>query len=297
MTPVEGFDKRRAFCARLKSERERRGTSLAEIADVTKVKASLLDALERGDLSRWPKGIYRRAFFRDYVAAIGLPADALVGEFLDVFGERDPAAPPAAGVNPTPARVTCAATEPRPPAAEPPHSSFRITFAGSGRTAGLSSHPNGSGEAASVRIRAALVDIAAVSLLAWLLVSIIPLTFPLAAMVIALPYHLLAAALGGSPAERLARLTQARLGARVAKPLPTRGSIPYGSPLHKPVQHTWLERLGDAFRGLALLRPLLDRTAEIRQVTFDRQRQRDLASMRRRLAEAANRTSADEIPA
>jgi len=45
MTTVETSDKRRAFCARLKSERERRGRSLADIATSTKIKASLLDAL------------------------------------------------------------------------------------------------------------------------------------------------------------------------------------------------------------------------------------------------------------
>ncbi len=92
MTPVEASDRRRSFCARLKSERERRGTSLATIAESTKIKASLLEALERGDLSRWPKGLYRRAFFREYVAAIGLPMDQTVSEFAELLSDGE--APP-----------------------------------------------------------------------------------------------------------------------------------------------------------------------------------------------------------
>src|SRR5688572_4147454 len=78
---------RRAFGARLKAERERRDIALSSIADATKVKASLLEELERGDISRWPLGIYRRSFFRDYVMAIGLPVDAITREFAALFIE------------------------------------------------------------------------------------------------------------------------------------------------------------------------------------------------------------------
>jgi transcriptional regulator with XRE-family HTH domain len=86
--------RRQAFARRLIAARERSGVTLDEIAKTTKVSPSLLAALERGDASRWPKGIFRRAFFRDYVAAIGLPADPLVAEFLQTFpdGEVHPVA-------------------------------------------------------------------------------------------------------------------------------------------------------------------------------------------------------------
>ena len=122
MTSVEVSDKRRVFCARLKSERERSGRSLADIAASTKIKASLLDALERADLSRWPKGIYRRSFFRDYVADIGLHPDPFVSEFLDVFAE---AAPPSS------ASAAAATSSPGEPV------SFRIVFRQSNLPAGL----------------------------------------------------------------------------------------------------------------------------------------------------------------
>jgi transcriptional regulator with XRE-family HTH domain len=76
---------RQAYCARLKEARERRGISLESIAVATKVSESLFAALERNDVSRWPTGIYRRSFFRAYANAIGLPVDAAIGEFLQLF--------------------------------------------------------------------------------------------------------------------------------------------------------------------------------------------------------------------
>jgi transcriptional regulator with XRE-family HTH domain len=97
----------------LKAARERGGVGLDDIARATKVSPSMLAALERGDVSKWPKGIFRRAFFRDYIAAIGLPAEPHVREFLELFpdGEDHPvatsvAAPPADPT--TPLRLTLA---------------------------------------------------------------------------------------------------------------------------------------------------------------------------------------------
>jgi transcriptional regulator with XRE-family HTH domain len=78
----------RAFCTRLKAEREKRGIGLDAIADATKVKLSLLASLERGDLSRWPHGIYRRSFFKAYVRAIGLPTEPSFSDFLEFFPEE-----------------------------------------------------------------------------------------------------------------------------------------------------------------------------------------------------------------
>jgi transcriptional regulator with XRE-family HTH domain len=78
---------RLAYCAQLKEARERRGITLSEIADRSKVNEGLYAALERADVSRWPTGIYRRAFFREYALAIGLPVDAALGEFLQLFPE------------------------------------------------------------------------------------------------------------------------------------------------------------------------------------------------------------------
>jgi len=81
---------RDTFGPRLRAERERRGISLDTIASVTKVSADLWDGLERNDFSRWPSGIFARAFVRDYARAIGVDADEVVNEFCRLFpiGDR-----------------------------------------------------------------------------------------------------------------------------------------------------------------------------------------------------------------
>lgn len=78
------------FGPRLRRERERRGISLETIAAATKVGADLWDGLERNDFSRWPSGIFARAFIRDYARVIGLDAEDLVDEFCRLFplGDR-----------------------------------------------------------------------------------------------------------------------------------------------------------------------------------------------------------------
>lgn len=84
------------FGARLKAMRERRGITLEAIAEASKISLPLLAALERDDVSRWPKGIFRRAFFRDYATAIDAPVDDMLAEFLRLFPEDGgaPAAEP-----------------------------------------------------------------------------------------------------------------------------------------------------------------------------------------------------------
>lgn len=78
-------DRRAAFCARLKTLRESKGVSLEAIAASTKIGRSLLKGLEENDLSRWPHGIYRRAYVRDYLRAIDLLEDSIVAEFVRLF--------------------------------------------------------------------------------------------------------------------------------------------------------------------------------------------------------------------
>jgi transcriptional regulator with XRE-family HTH domain len=76
----------------LKAARERTGISLEEIAGATKISRPLLKALENGDVSRWPHGIYRRSYLRSYLRAIDLQADSLVAEFVRLFPDEDSAA-------------------------------------------------------------------------------------------------------------------------------------------------------------------------------------------------------------
>jgi transcriptional regulator with XRE-family HTH domain len=65
----------------LRAERERRGLTLRAISESTKVSVPLLEGLEGDDISRWPGGIFRRAFVRSYAEAVGLDADAVFRRF------------------------------------------------------------------------------------------------------------------------------------------------------------------------------------------------------------------------
>lgn len=80
---------REQFGVRLRREREKRGISLEVLAEVTKVNVDLWIGLENNDLSRWPAGIFARAFVRDYARAIGLDADAVVDEFCRQYPLAD----------------------------------------------------------------------------------------------------------------------------------------------------------------------------------------------------------------
>ena len=85
-----------AWCARLKKERERRQIPLSSISANTKISVSLFQSLERGDVSRWPSGIFRRSFIRAYANAIGLDPEEVVSEFLEHFPDPHPPSPTSA---------------------------------------------------------------------------------------------------------------------------------------------------------------------------------------------------------
>lgn len=82
------------FGRRLREARERRGLTVRQIAETTKISAVAIEALERNDLSRLPGGIFSRGFVRSYAIEVGLDADATVRDFLDSFDAAEP--PPAA---------------------------------------------------------------------------------------------------------------------------------------------------------------------------------------------------------
>ena len=87
-----------SFGARLRRQREQQNVPLATIAEQTKIKASLLEALERDDVSRWPSGIFRRAYVRAYAHAIGLSPDEVVREFLERYPDPSEESEPVAAI-------------------------------------------------------------------------------------------------------------------------------------------------------------------------------------------------------
>jgi transcriptional regulator with XRE-family HTH domain len=76
-----------SFGTRLRQQREERQVSLDDISAKTKIKVALLEGLEADDLSRWPQGIFRRAYIRVYAQAIGLDPDTLLQQFLALYPE------------------------------------------------------------------------------------------------------------------------------------------------------------------------------------------------------------------
>jgi transcriptional regulator with XRE-family HTH domain len=77
------------FVTRLRRHRQRNRISLEEIAADTRVKPELLEALEKNDLSEWPRGVYARAWIRAYAAAVGLDPMDTVDEFCRLFPQGD----------------------------------------------------------------------------------------------------------------------------------------------------------------------------------------------------------------
>ena len=90
---------------RLRAERLRRKITIASIAESTKILGALLEGLEHDDVSRWPTGLYRRAFIRAYAVAIGLDPEPIVREFLDRFPDPEDAATASAPAAPSAVRL------------------------------------------------------------------------------------------------------------------------------------------------------------------------------------------------
>jgi cytoskeleton protein RodZ len=73
------------FGRKLREARERKGVSLRQIANATKISVSALEALERNDISRLPGGIFSRSFVRAYAIEVGLEPEETIREFLALF--------------------------------------------------------------------------------------------------------------------------------------------------------------------------------------------------------------------
>jgi len=84
----------RTVGARLREAREKRGVSLRQIANTTRISVMSLEALERSDLSRLPGGIFTRSFIRAYAEEVGLDPERTIQDFI---AEQPPDATPATG--------------------------------------------------------------------------------------------------------------------------------------------------------------------------------------------------------
>lgn len=77
------------FGQKLREARERRGLSLRQIANATKISMMTLEALEKNDLKRLPGGIFSRAFVRSYALEVGLDPDRAIEEFMGQFPHEE----------------------------------------------------------------------------------------------------------------------------------------------------------------------------------------------------------------
>jgi cytoskeleton protein RodZ len=74
-----------SFGGRLREARERRGITLRQIANATKISIAALDALERNDIARLPGGLFSRAFVRAYAIEVGLDPEETTRDFMAQF--------------------------------------------------------------------------------------------------------------------------------------------------------------------------------------------------------------------
>ena len=71
--------------AMLREARERRGLSLRQISNATKIAMMTLEALERNDIARLPGGIFSRSFVRAYAVEVGLDPEVVIEQFMSQF--------------------------------------------------------------------------------------------------------------------------------------------------------------------------------------------------------------------
>lgn len=73
---------------KLRSVREAKGITRADVASVTNISAASLKALEEADFGFLPRGIYTRAFIKNYSIALGLKADVILDEFVEKYPDE-----------------------------------------------------------------------------------------------------------------------------------------------------------------------------------------------------------------
>ncbi|MBZ5682479.1 MAG: DUF4115 domain-containing protein [Acidobacteriia bacterium] len=121
-----------AFGDKFRKERERRGYTLDDVSNVTKIGSRMLKAIEDERFDQLPGGIFNKGFIRAYARHLGLNDEEAVTEYLSALRQAQldaqnastpaPAIPPRAGKEGRPTRFKAAA-DARPavtaPAAEP----------------------------------------------------------------------------------------------------------------------------------------------------------------------------------
>lgn len=80
----------------LKEAREKRGMSLQEVFDATRITVQNLSALEEDRFDYFPNKVYARAFLRDYSNFLGLDSSELLLRYEEEWKQQTPVAAPQA---------------------------------------------------------------------------------------------------------------------------------------------------------------------------------------------------------
>ena len=70
----------------LTSLREKKGISLEQISQSTKIGARSLQAIEAGEFQKLPGGIYSTSYIRQYAKAIDFDESEILAEYYSVMG-------------------------------------------------------------------------------------------------------------------------------------------------------------------------------------------------------------------
>jgi len=73
----------------LQRHRSRKGVSLQQIADTTKISIRFLRAIEAGEFAVLPGGLFSRSYIRQYADAVGYDAAALLDRYQASFESRE----------------------------------------------------------------------------------------------------------------------------------------------------------------------------------------------------------------
>ena len=83
----------------LSTIRQNRGISLAQISDSTKISVRSLEAIERGDFSKLPGGIYTTSYIRQYARAIDYDEGAILACYYQAMRSPETAQQSLSGAN------------------------------------------------------------------------------------------------------------------------------------------------------------------------------------------------------
>lgn len=74
---------------RLLEERKKQELSIEEVAKATRIRASFIEAIEKGEYSKLPSSAYAQGFVKNYVDYLGLPEKELLALFRREFNEEE----------------------------------------------------------------------------------------------------------------------------------------------------------------------------------------------------------------